>query len=129
MPAVCREPEEPREGGTLYGIQVRESGASVLVELWGEFDLFSLTDLRETLNKILALCKRTLVDLSGITFLDLDSARELALRSQIYARYLTLHDPSPQVTASVRAFGLRGWIRFHPGADHEEPPVFSGASQ
>ena len=113
----------------MYGIQVRESGASVLVELWGEFDLFSLTDLRETLNKILALCKRTLVDLSGITFLDLDSARELALRSQIYAHYLTLYDPSPQVTASVRAFGLLGWIHFHPGAGHEEPPVFSGASQ
>ena len=113
----------------MYGIQVRESGASVLVELWGEFDLFSLTDLRETLNMILALCKRTLVDLSGITFLDLDSARELALRSQIYAHYLTLHDPSPQVTASVRAFGLLGWIHFHPGAGHEEPPVFSGASR
>jgi hypothetical protein len=61
----------------------------------GEFDLFSLTDLRKTLNGILALCKRTLIDLSGITFLDLDFARGLALRLQLYAHYLTLHDPPP----------------------------------
>ena len=112
----------------MYGIEVRKSGANMLVELWGEFDLFSLTDLRETLNGLLALCRRTLVDLSGITFLDLDSARELALRSHLYAYYLTLHDPSPQVTASVRTFGLWSWIRFHPGADHQEPPAVSEAS-
>ena len=88
----------------MYGIEVRESGAGMLVELWGEFDLL------------------------GVTFLDLDSARELALRSQLYAHYLTLHDPSPQVTASVTAFGLWGWIHFHPDDAHEEPPVFSEAS-
>jgi hypothetical protein len=113
----------------VYGIEVRESGAGVLVELWGEFDLFSLSDLRRKLNDILDLDRPTLVDLSRITFLDLESARELAVRSQLYAHHLTLYNPSPQATASVKAFGLWVWVRLHSGADHEEPPVFSQASR
>jgi anti-anti-sigma factor len=113
----------------LYGIEVRESGAGMLVELWGEFDLFSLGNLREALNNVLDLHRPTLVDLSGITFLDLDSARELAVRAQLYAHRLFLRNPSPWVTASLEAFGLGGWIPFHPGADHEEPPLISEASR
>ncbi len=112
----------------MYGIVVRESGAGILVELWGEFDLFSLSNLREALNNVLALHRPTLVDLSGITFLDLDSARELAIRAQLYAHHLLLRNPSPWVRASIQAFGLAGWIPFHPGTDHEEPPLVSEAS-
>jgi anti-anti-sigma regulatory factor len=110
----------------LYGIEVRESGAGSTVELRGEFDLFSLSDLRTTLGSVLALGRRTLVDLSGITFLDLDSARELALHSQLYV--LSLRNPSPQVTASLQAFRLEDWFRFHPGTDREGPPLVSEAS-
>jgi anti-anti-sigma regulatory factor len=117
------------KGETLYGIEVRECGASVLVELWGEFDLFSLVNLREALNNVLGLRRPTLVDLSGITFLDLDSARELAVRAQLYAHHLFLRNPSPWVTASLEAFGLGGWIPLHLGADHEEPPVISETSR
>jgi anti-anti-sigma factor len=113
----------------LYGIVVRESGAGMLVELRGEFDLFSLTSLNETLNNVLDLHRPTLVDLSGITFLDLDSARELAVRAQLYAHQLFLQNPSPWVTASFQAFGLGGWLPIHPGTDHEEPPLVSEASQ
>ncbi len=111
----------------LYGIEVREFGAEMLVVLWGEFDLFSLADLRRTLNGVLDLRKKTLVNLSGITFLDLTSVRELAVRAQLYARHLTFHNPSPQVMASVEATGLGGWIRFYSGSDRQEPPVFSEA--
>ncbi len=106
---------------------MRESGAEVWVELWGEFDLFSLDDLHRTLNGVLDLRKKTLVNLFGITFLDLASACELAVRAQVYARHLTFHNPSPQVMASVEASGSGGWIRFHSGPDREEPPVFSEA--
>ncbi len=112
----------------MYGIEVRESGAGVSVALWGEWDLSSLSDLRKTLNGVLGLRRPTLVDLSGITFLDLDSARELAVRAQLYAHHLFLRNPSPWVAASIEAFGLGGWIPFHPGTDNEEPPVFSEAS-
>ena len=111
----------------MYGIEVREYGAVTMVELRGELDLFTLGDLRETLNRVLGSMKPTLLDLSGITFLDLHSARELAVRSQLFADRLTLRNPSPQVTASVEAFGLEEWISFHPGADREEPPVVSEA--
>jgi anti-anti-sigma regulatory factor len=112
----------------LYGIEVRQSGAGILVELWGEFDLFSLTELREALNGVASLRRPTLVDLSGITFLDLLSARELAIRSQLYSHYLTFGNPSPEVTASARAFGLEGWVCFQRGGDHTEPPVVSEVS-
>ena len=112
----------------MYGIVVREAGAGMLVELWGEFDLFSLSDLRGKLNGVLDLRRTTLVDLSGITFLDLVSARELAVRSQLYAHHLILRNPSSQVRASLEAFGLWSWIPFQPGAGHEEPPLVSEAS-
>jgi anti-anti-sigma regulatory factor len=129
MPAIYQNPATHGEGESLYGIAVRESGGGLLVELCGEFDLFSLSDLRRRLNGVLELHRPTLVDLSGITFLDLASARELAVRSQLHADHLILHNPSPHVTASVEAFGLWGWVRLHSGAHHEEPPVFSQASR
>ena len=125
---MAGSPATHGEGEDLYGIVVRESGAGVLVELWGEFDLFSLSDLRKKLNGVLDLHRTILVDLSGITFLDLVSARELALRSQLYDRHLTLRNPSAQVRASLEAFGLWSWVPFHPGAGHEEPPLVPEAS-
>ena len=112
----------------MYGIEVRESGAGIVVELWGEFDLFSLARLREALNHVESLQRPTLVDLSGITFLDLHSARELAIRSQLYSNYLTLANPSPEVTASARAFGLEGWVLLQTGGDRKEPPIISEVS-
>ena len=68
------------------------------------------------------------MDLSGITFLDLHSARELVLRYQLHADHLTLSNPSSWVSASIEAFGLAAWIHFHPTSDHEEPPLVSEAS-
>jgi anti-anti-sigma factor len=116
-----------REGESLYGIEVREYGSVTLVELWGEFDLFTLHDLRETLNRILDSMKPVLVDLSEITFLDLDSARELAVLSELYARHLVLRNPSLQVSTSIEAFGLGEWMNFHPTSDRAEPPLISEA--
>ena len=92
----------------------------------GECDLFSLSDLRKTLNGVLGLRRPTLVDLSGITSLDLVSARELAVCAHLYAHRLILRNPSPQVTSSLEAFGLANWVRFYFDTDHEELPVFSG---
>ena len=115
------------KGESLYGIEVREYGAVTMVELRGDFDLFTMGDFRETLNRVLGSMRPTLLDLSGITFLDRESARELAVRAQIYANRMTLRNPSPQVTASIEAFRLGEWISFNPGANHEEPPVVSEA--
>jgi anti-anti-sigma regulatory factor len=50
------------------------------------------------------------VDLSGVSFLDLQSARELAVRSLLYKHHLALRNPSPQVIATFGALGLEGWL-------------------
>jgi anti-anti-sigma regulatory factor len=71
--------------------------------------------------------KPVLVDLSGITFLDLDAARELAVRSALYARHLVLRNPSLQVSASIEAFGLGEWMNLHPTSNRAEPPLISEA--
>ena len=92
----------------MYGIELRESGTGMVVELWGEFDIFSLLDLREALGKVSKLRRPTLVDLSGITFLDLQSALEFAVRSLLYARHLSFVNPSAEALASIKALGLEG---------------------
>ena len=66
-----------------------------------------------------------MVDLSGITFLDIQSARELVVRSLIQAHQLVFKDPSPGVLVSVRALGLDHAPSLESG--REEPQVFSGA--
>jgi len=87
-----------------------------MVELVGEFDCGNVDGLRDALeaaatghpNNGLPIP----VDLSGVSFLDLGAARELAVCSQLYAGRVLLLHPSPQVLSSVAAFGLRDWFRF-----------------
>jgi anti-anti-sigma regulatory factor len=112
----------------LYGIEVRESGVGLVVELWGEFDIFCIAELKRMLIEVSSRRRPTLVDLSGISFLDLQSARELAVRSLLYARHLTFRNPSPQVMATVGALGLEGWLNLLPDTGRGEPQVFSGVS-
>ncbi len=112
----------------MYGIEVRESGGATVVGLWGEFDAFSMDDLRGILSEVSELRGPTLVDLSGVTFLDLQSARELALRSLLYSQSLSFGNPSAEALASIRSLGLEGWIRILPDAGRGEPSLFSGVS-
>ena len=107
----------------LYGISLEEAGAKASVGLWGEFDLCSLAELQATLDRVSAPGKPVAVDLSGVVFMDLQSARELVVRSLIQTHQLTFENPSPGVLASVRALGMGQTIT---GADREEPQVFSG---
>ncbi len=112
----------------MYGIEVRESGSGVVVQLWGEFDIFSLRDLKGVLSEASAFNRQTLVDLSGVTFLDLQSAREFAVRSLLYAGHLSFASPSPEALASIKALGLESWLRIKPHAGHDGPVVFSEVS-
>ena len=94
----------------------------------GEFDAYSLPDLRETLVHICAFGKPVVVDLSGVTFLDLQSARELVVRSLIQeAHQLAFENPSSGVLASLRALGIDHQARIYGG--REEPPVFFEARE
>lgn len=90
----------------LYGIEVRKIGAGLLVELWGELDIFCIDELKGTLADVSSRREPVLVDLFGISFLDLQSARELAVRSLLHENYLTLINPSHQVIATVEALGI-----------------------
>jgi hypothetical protein len=96
----------------LYGIEVRESGGGLLVELWGELDIFSLGELERMLTDVSSRRGWTLVDLSGISFLALQSARELVVRSLLYRHNLKLGNPSSQVMATLGALGLEGLLDF-----------------
>lgn len=105
----------------MYDIRVREcGGGAMLIELRGEFDLFALEDLQKTLGGATNLRKPTVVDLSGVTFLDIQSARELAVRSHLYGHHLSFRNPSPHAEASVRACKLESWFRF---CRDEDPPA------
>ncbi len=95
----------------MSGIEVRKSNeGDVLIELSGEFDQHNLEFLRETLSGAMALSRPTLVDLAGVTFLDLGSTRELALQSHLYAHNLTFSNPSWQARASATACGFGTWF-------------------
>ncbi len=91
--------QQRREGGTL-------------VELSGEFDLHDLERLRGALDEAPAPQHPAVVDLSGVTFLDIRTTRELAIRSRLHAPHMTLLSPSPAVLASVAACGLGDWFSF-----------------
>ena len=98
----------------VASIEVWKRGEEgVLVELRGEFDRHTLKDLQETLTGVVALRQPTLVDLSGVTFLDVGTSRELAIQSLLYAHHLTLRNPSWQVRASMVACGFGRWVDFH----------------
>ena len=116
----------------MHVIEVREWGErGVLVELRGEFDRHNLEDLRRILDSVVALRRPTMVDLSGVIFLDVGATRELTIRSRLYAHHLTFRNPSPQVRASVAACGFEEWFDFRSDpedtlcrrASPEPPPV------
>ena len=110
----------------MYGIEVRESGAGLLVKLWGEFDLFCMGELKRTLDDASAHRGPVLVDLSGITFLDLRSARELAVRSMLRPQHPAFVGTPPQVTATMAALGLEGWSDVPPGTGRRTTPACHG---
>lgn len=102
----------------MHVIEVRERvEGGVLVELRGEFDRYNIEDLRQMLDVVAALWRPTMVDLSGVTFLDVASTRELTVRSRLYADRLAFCNPSPQVRASVAACGLDDWFDFSSGSE------------
>jgi anti-anti-sigma regulatory factor len=95
------------EDDVVSGVEVREwRKGGVLVKLRGEFDRHNLEDLRETLGGVVELKRPTLIDLAGVTFLDVGVTRELTVRSRLYAHHLTLSNPSWQARASAVACEL-----------------------
>jgi anti-anti-sigma factor len=111
----------------MHTIEVRDwEEGSVLVELGGEFDWHNLEHLREILDDVSTMRRPTMVDLSEVTFLDVDATCELTIRSRLYDHHLTLCNPSPEVRASVTACGFEEWFEFRydpedPSCSHASP--------
>ena len=113
----------------MYEIIVRSSAdGGMTVELRGELDLNSAEELRITLDNVASLSKPTTVDLSGVTFMDLQSTRELAVRSQLYAHHFSLVNPSWQARASVKACKLESWVHFEDPRTSPSPRALKKAS-
>ncbi len=105
----------------VYSIEVRERDEEgMLVGLRGEFDQHALEELQEILDGVVALRRPTVVDLSGVTFLDIGATREMTVRSRLYAHHLTLVNPSWEVRRSVAACGFEDW--FGSSIEPEDPP-------
>ena len=94
-------------------IRQRPEVCQGFMELSGEFDARDLKDLRDALDE--AGERSAVVDLSGVTFLDVQSTRELAIRLQLHAGNLVFRRPSWAVRASVAACGYEPWFGFDGG--------------
>lgn len=74
------------------------------IALRGEFDLGDLEVMRMALSAARCWGRPTLVDLSGVTFLDATCTRELATWRLLRPDLLTLHNPSWQALRSLAAY-------------------------
>jgi anti-anti-sigma regulatory factor len=89
----------------------------ISIELSGELDIRDLEYLRSSLDNALSSGLTACVNLSGVSFLDVRCARELAIRVGLYGSRLQLHNPSWQVEASFRACGFEDLICSCPGGE------------
>lgn len=111
----------------MHGIEVSQRDGDIgWISLSGEFDVSRLEELRNALKAAIASPVETIVDLSEVTFLDLDSARELVFHCGLSPEGVIPANPSWQVAASVQACGLEDWVRF--GGNEPRPALFSNAS-
>jgi anti-anti-sigma regulatory factor len=77
----------------------------VSVDLAREFDAYELETLCQVLDVLSHSREPACVNLSGVTHLDRGCARQLAIRSHLCGGRLSLHSPSWQAAASLRACG------------------------
>jgi anti-anti-sigma regulatory factor len=102
------------------GIEISEPAhPGISIELSGELDLRDLEHLRSSLDDALSSGLATCVNLSGMSFLDVRCARELAIRARLHGSRLELRNPSWQVEASFRACGFENLTCSYPDG---EPP-------
>lgn len=116
------------ERGSIVLESAREDDRPVLVRLSGEIDVRYRSVLEETLRDCLASGRRTLVDLSEVTFMDSRCAQELAVYQRLGRGHLFLCDPSPDVKVGVAACELEDWLEFVYTARPGSAPVYAASS-
>jgi hypothetical protein len=93
----------------------------ISIELSGELDIRDLDYLRSALDGALGSGLSTCVNLSGVSFLDVRCARELAIWSYLHGSRLELRNASWQVEASFRACGFENRIYSYLDGEHPYP--------
>ena len=96
----------------LEVVEVAEDGNRVLYAR-GELDLDSIPDVREHVNRSRGN-RRTILDLSGLTFIDVTGIRfliEAQDDAEASGRKLVLRNPSARVRATIRISGLLAYLR------------------
>lgn len=102
-----------KSDSTMYRAAQRDgSDRPMLLRLSGEFDVLHQKTLADSLGDSLASGRPTLVDLSGVTFMDSRCLRELVVFYQLGRGRVALCDPSHEVELSVAACDLEGWLDF-----------------
>ena len=109
----------------MYSSEFSQNGGIVTrISLVGEFDLSRREELRKTLSEACTPEGTVMVDLSEVTFMDLESVRELAFRCRMSPGNICLVNSSWEASASIAASGLGEWIRF----DETQPSTLSRVS-
>ena len=93
----------------------------VLVTLSGEFDVRCRKALETTLQDCVSSGGSTLIDLSGVTFMDTWCVWELAVHYQLGGGRMILCDPSQDVLVGVAGCELEDWLDFVCMADPKLP--------
>jgi len=106
----------------------RRDDRCALITLSGEIDVHCRTILEDTLRGCLAWRGSTLVELSGVTFMDSRCVRELAFHYQLGGGRMVLYDPCGDVLVGVAACGLEDWLDFVHPADPGPLPAEAEAS-
>jgi len=99
---------------SLFEIDLREGRhGGGAIELRGEFDLSGLRELSEAVRETAGRWSTVSVDLSGVTFVDLVTLRELS-NALLFYPGLSLCAPSREVLCSARACRLEERLGFGP---------------
>jgi anti-anti-sigma regulatory factor len=89
-------------GDEISNIRVeRRNPGSFEISLSGEFDLQDLGALRAALEEVANSEAKVMVDLAGVTFLDLGCARQLAASCRLCGERLTISAASWQAMCSL----------------------------
>lgn len=109
----------------VFTTRIAAEGASTVLTLRGEADIFTLPAVLDALARVISEHDRpVIVDLAETSFIDLGTLRALGRAAQFLAgldRTLTVREPSPMALRLLAFLGLSDLIEIGP-PQHERRP-------